>query len=100
MTRHHLGLQRPALRCRLAPQEETGIPRATLRLVRKGRPLRVDDPGPPARSFLVHPFLFAAQGCEPEVRLNWENAECRWVLPDEVAQLDTVPSLVRCSHRC
>jgi hypothetical protein len=55
----------------------------------------VDDAGPPARAFLVHPFLFSAQNCEPDVRLNWENDEWRWVLPAEVPSLDTVPALVR-----
>ena len=55
----------------------------------------MDDAGPPARAFLVHPFLFSAQNCEPDVRLNWENDEWRWVLPAEVPTLDTVPALVR-----
>ncbi len=80
------------LRLHAPSQEETGISRAALQLVRKGRPQRVDDG---ARAFLVHPFLFSTANCQPEVRLNWENAEWCWALPDEVGSLDTVPALVR-----
>jgi hypothetical protein len=82
-------LQRPE---RVAPQEETRIPRRSLRLVCRGRPLRVDDG---AASFLVHPFLFSTTEGLPDVTLNWENDEVRWVTPDEVADFDAVPSLVR-----
>ena len=73
-------------------QEETCIPRRALRLVCRGRPLRVDDG---ARSFLVHPLLFSTTEGMPAVTLNWENDEARWVLPDEVAGFDAVPLLVR-----
>ena len=78
-------------------QEETCIPRRALRLVCRGRPLRVDDV---ARSFLVHPLLFSTTEGLPRVTLNWENDEARWVLPDEVAAFDAVPSLVRVYISC
>jgi len=40
-------------------------------------------------------MLFSTtEGCPPAT-LNWENDEARWVLPDEVAGFDAVPSLVR-----
>ena len=58
----------------------------------RGRPLRVDDG---ELAFLVHPLLFSTTEGLPEVTLNWENDEARWVLPDEVATFDAVPSLVR-----
>ena len=82
-------MQRPE---RTAAQEETRIPRRSLRLVCRGRPLRVDDG---AASFLVHSFLFSTTEGLPDVTLNWENDEARWVTPDEVADFDAVPSLVR-----
>ena len=77
-------------------QEETCIPRRALRLVCRGRPLRVDDG---ALSFLVHPLLFSTTEGLPLVTLNWENDEARWVLPDEAAGFDAVPSLVRVNLR-
>ena len=61
----------------------------------RGRPLRVDDG---ALSFLVHPLLFSTTEGLPPVTLNWENDEARWVLPDEVAGFDAVPSLVRVNY--
>jgi hypothetical protein len=86
---HSLRSQRPE---RADAQEETRIPRCSLRLVCRGRPLRVDDG---AASFLVLPFLFSTTEGLPDVTLNWENDEARWVTPDEVASFDAVPSLVR-----
>jgi predicted aconitase with swiveling domain/ADP-ribose pyrophosphatase YjhB (NUDIX family) len=42
-------------------------------------------------AFVVHPFLFDV--ASRRVRLDWENREYRWITPDELAALDTVPRL-------
>src|SRR5262249_22925573 len=56
-----------------------------------GLPLDVDD-AETDRAWRVHPFLVAASA-DSEPRLDWEAAESRWVLPEELAALDTVPGL-------
>lgn len=68
--------------------EETGL---FTRLLCGGLPLDVDD-AETDRAWRVHPFLVAASA-DSEPRLDWEAAESRWVLPEELAALDTVPGL-------
>jgi len=47
----------------------------------------------------VHPFLFEVEG-EPE--LNWENEKYKWVRPDKIKDMKTVPKLFEAytSARC
>jgi len=72
-------------------QEEVGLGREDVRLCGVGVPVRVDDEAE-GRHWLVYPFLFVLKpGREP--RPDWESVESRWVAPDEVASLDTVPGL-------
>lgn len=42
-------------------------------------------------AFVVHPFLFDVPS--RRVTLDWENVEHRWIAPDELENLDTVPRL-------
>ncbi len=42
-------------------------------------------------AFIVHPFLFDAP--TRRVRLDWENVEDRWITPEELNGLSTVPRL-------
>ncbi len=70
--------------------EEVGLARSQVRLQGLGVPLRVWDAA--GRRWLVHPFLFAAPP-DWEPRLDWENVESRWVEPEAMADLDTVPGL-------
>ena len=105
-------------------EEETGLSREDARLVRQGEPLEVVDPSassgqaPPAPvRWMVHPFLFeVVRGALPsarkarlktglrageteEVRLDWEHVEARWVRPEEVRGLETVPGLAEALTR-
>ncbi len=79
--------------------EETGIPAASLRLVREGRPLGV--PAPERQTlWVVHPLLFELEGPLPEIRLDWESADARWVDPAEIPALETVPKLAEAWQSC
>ena len=49
-----------------------------------------EDP-PTGTMWAVHPFLFDDLGVE--VRTDWEHVESRWIEPDELELLDTVPYL-------
>ncbi len=64
--------------------EETGI--ADFELVRSGEILKVRS-GP--WIWCIHPFLFEAQG--PDVTIDWEHTEYRWIEPEDIDHGTTVP---------
>lgn len=80
------GREDPRHRARQELREETGLAGARFR--KAGEPLitRLAN-----TAFVVHPFLFDV--ASRRVRLDWENLECRWVSPDELSELETVPRL-------
>ena len=79
-------------------EEETGLARADVRLAAEGAPVEIADEDI-GMHWVVHPFLFDID--DPQaVRLDWENLEARWVAPDELATLDTVPALAQAYASC
>ena len=73
-------------------EEEVGLGRGDVRLLAEGETLIVPDEGIDTR-WTVHPFLFEA--LRPErLRLDWEHTESRWLKPEEMARLETVPGLM------
>ena len=71
--------------------EEVGLSRNDVTLIRVGEFLEVVDEAQ-KRCWRVHPFLFRVD--EPDkIRLDWENTEMRWIRPDELVGLETVPAL-------
>jgi len=71
--------------------EEVGLSEQDVTLVKAGKPLEIVDDAQD-RAWRVHPFLFSVH--EPyTIRLDWENIEMRWILPEEIDQLKTVPAL-------
>ncbi len=78
-------------------EEETGLGRGDLRLLAQGEPLVVPDESIDTR-WTVHPFLFEV--LRPDrIRLDWEHTESRWVKPEEVPTLETVPGLAKALAR-
>ncbi len=72
-------------------EEETGLGRDDVTLVRAGEPLLVHD-REEGRLWRVHPFLFSV--ADPKrIRLDWEHVQRRWIWPGEIEDLDTVPGL-------
>ena len=69
-------------------EEETGIPRASLELLARAAPHRVEKPD---KSFEVHSFLYRC--ATDRVRLDWENDEFAWVAPESLRDYRTVPWL-------
>ncbi len=77
--------------------EEVGLGRDGVRLLAEGEPLIVVDESIETR-WTVHPFLF--EMVQPDdVRLDWEHTESRWVRPEEVLALETVPGLTEALAR-
>lgn len=71
--------------------EEVGLGKEDVSMVRMGKPLEIFDPAR-ERAWRVHPFLFVVHRPD-KIRLDWENVEMRWILPEEIVQLQTVPAL-------
>ena len=71
--------------------EEVGLSKQDVTLLKAGKPLEIVD-NAQDRAWRVHPFLFSVH--EPDkIRLDWENIAMRWILPAEIAGLQTVPAL-------
>lgn len=71
--------------------EEVGLGKEDVTLMKRGKPLKVFDQVRKC-AWRVHPFLFVVHSPD-KIRLDWENVEMRWVLPEEIDQLKTVPAL-------
>ncbi len=72
-------------------EEEAGLARDDVQLLRAGEPLEVVD-AEADRRWIVHPFLFEVR--EPAgIRADWEHTETRWIRPKEIFQYETVPQL-------
>jgi ADP-ribose pyrophosphatase YjhB (NUDIX family) len=69
-------------------REETGLAAERVELVCQGELLLSRDR---ERVYVVHPFRFRVQ--RPEIRLDWEHTELRWVAPSEIPTFPTVPRL-------
>lgn len=79
-------------------REETGLNEQDVELVRRAEPLEINDSEHNLR-WLVHPFLFSVK--QPDaVRLDWENVEMRWILPEKIDDYPTVPALKETLARC
>jgi 8-oxo-dGTP pyrophosphatase MutT (NUDIX family) len=72
-------------------REETGLLASDIELVRQGGPLEILD-AEWNRRWRVHPFLFHVKRPDA-IRLDWENLELRWIVPSEIDNYETVPSL-------
>ena len=66
-------------------------------MLAEGEPLIVVDEAIDTR-WTVHPFLFEMMRPE-DVRLDWEHTESRWVRPEEVSGMETVPELAEALAR-
>ncbi len=72
-------------------EEELSIPSKDVSRFTAGEPYEFFDEGA-KKSWIVHPVLVELKK-KPEVRLDWEHTEFKWISPDEVEGYDTVPNL-------
>lgn len=83
----------PLERARVEIQEEVGMQRSRIVLVRAADPILVRPVSYEDREWEIFPFLFEASGCD--IVLNWENVEHAWIHPDDLSSYETVPDLER-----
>lgn len=72
-------------------QEEVGLQQNELVLTRKGIPFEIIDKSLNIK-WIVHPFLFDTKSPE-KLRINWENTEISWIIPEQIKNYETVPGL-------
>lgn len=72
-------------------EEEAGIDRAGAALLSRAEPIEILDESI-GKHWRVHPFLFEV--ADPDsICTDWEHTEWRWVAPETLRELDTVPGL-------
>ena len=72
-------------------EEETGLSREDIELLRKGEPLLIDDEKLGFRK-VVHPYLFHIKD-RGKIKIDWEHKEARWIDPKDIGNYQTVPKL-------
>ncbi|HMK84161.1 MAG TPA: NUDIX domain-containing protein, partial [Candidatus Bathyarchaeia archaeon] len=87
---HLEGEEEPLQRAVTEIQEELGLTREEVKLVRAGQILRAFDQETDT-VWIIHPFLFEARS--NRVELDWENTEYRWVNQKNLDSYQTVPRL-------
>jgi 8-oxo-dGTP diphosphatase len=81
----------------LEVEQETGLGPRDIHLLHRGKPLDAPDEEN-KRLWRVHPFLFEVEPGR-DIRLDWEHSDCRWVSPEEIGTMETVPLLVEAWER-
>jgi 8-oxo-dGTP pyrophosphatase MutT (NUDIX family) len=81
----------PLERAKIEIFEEVGILENEIRLIKSTEEMRINSPQYKNHEWEVFPFLFESK--KPNVKLNWENSEFRWVEIEELKNYETVPSL-------
>ena len=81
----------PLTRAKIEIYEEAGISEDKIKLIKKADKLRIHSPQYENHEWEIFPFLFEAKN--PDIKLNWENSEYKWITRDELKNYNTVPSL-------
>ena len=80
----------PLTRAKIEIYEEAGISEDKIKLIKKADKLRIHSPQYENHEWEIFPFLFEAKN--PDIKLNWENSEYKWITRDELKNYNTVPS--------
>jgi len=71
--------------------EETGINEEEIELLKANERIKIESAQYKNHMWNIFPFLFRTK--YPEIKLNWENSEFKWIEPNEIKNYDTVPEL-------
>jgi len=72
-------------------EEETSLSREDLELIRKGKPLTIEDEKLGVK-WIVHPYLFHIKD-RGKIKIDWEHKETKWIAPRDIGKFETVPRL-------
>ena len=85
------GDETPLTRAKIEIFEEAGIHEEQIELLKAVQQIKISAPQYKNHEWNIFPFLFKAKN--PEIKLNWENSEFRWIEPNEIKNYETVPEL-------
>jgi len=83
--------EEPLQRAKIEIFEELGIKEDQIKLLKTAERMRVVSPQYKNHEWEIFPFLFEVKN--PEIKLNWENSEYKWISADELNNYKTVPNL-------
>lgn len=83
--------EEPLQRAKIEIFEELGIKEDRIKLLKTAEQMRVMSPQYKNHEWEIFPFLFKANN--PEIKLNWENSEYKWINANEINDYKTVPNL-------
>ena len=72
-------------------QEELGIHGSSISSISIGKPYEFTD-AELSMTWIDHPALLELKN-KPDIKLDWEHTEYRWIKPEEMKDFDTVPRL-------
>ena len=81
----------PLTRAKIEVFEEAGIHEEQIELLKAIQQIKISAPQYKNHEWNIFPFLFKAKN--PEIKLNWENSEFKWIEPNEIKNYETVPEL-------
>ena len=83
--------ENPIDRAKIEIYEEVGIKDKEIKLVKKLEKMKISSQQYKNHEWEIFPFLFETKN--ENIELNWENSEFKWILPKELKNYQTVPSL-------
>ena len=87
----------PLERAKIEIFEETGINEKEIELLKSIEQIKIESAQYKNHEWDIFPFLFKAKN--PEIKLNWENSEFKWIEPNEIKNYETVPELEKILSR-
>ena len=81
----------PTNRAKIEIFEEVGIKENKINLVKSVEKIKISSPQYENHEWEIFPFLFETKN--PEIKLNWENSEFKWINVNELENYETVPNL-------
>ena len=81
----------PLVRAKIEIFEEVGIQEEQIELLKAIQQMKILSPQYKDHEWNIFPFLFKVKN--PEIKLNWENSEFKWIEPNEIKNYKTVPEL-------
>ncbi len=83
--------ENPLDRAKIEIFEEIGMKEDEIKLVKKLEKMKISSSQYKNHQWEIFPFLFETK--KETINLNWENSDFKWILPIELKNYETVPSL-------
>ncbi|MEM5871743.1 MAG: NUDIX pyrophosphatase [Candidatus Aenigmatarchaeota archaeon] len=82
--------EKPLERAKKEIEEETGLKKSDMKLLKKGKPFVYIDRNIKIK-WIIHPFLFKIR--TDKIKLDWEHENMEWIRPENLKRYKTVPKL-------